>query len=375
MAGLNTAQIIDLAKSQGINLSDSQAQPILSQAWDQSQYGADRGKVESLLSSMRPAQTSQPQTSQTFQPFSGGGATSVTSGSTFNFEDTIKKALEMQKQAVQPAIQSLQAGIPEIQQRFAQTTQQVQAEIDPLKQRYESLLEEVRQRGTQQEQAQTKVTSQELGKRGLVGSSTLAQQEIQNAVLPIQQATTGTIKDVTLSREEGIRNLQNILSNLPQQETESIRAVQKAIAQLQSEAAQTGIGQGIQVGQFGAQQQLAQQQLAASQAQAQAQQLAQQQQLEMARQEAERQAQQRAIENALQQRMFEEVTIPSTQYQINAPYYKPDSGGGLTAQDFLGIFGGTTQTPQATQTTGFSNVDSLLAQGKFNEARQLLLNP
>ena len=98
-------------------------------------------------------------------------------------------------------------------------------------------------------------------------------------------------------------------------------------------------------------------------------------QQQLAQQQAERQAQQQAIENALKQRMFEEVTIPSTQYQINAPYYKPDSGGGFTAQDFLGIFGGTTQTPQATQTTGFSNVDSLLAQGKYKEARQLLLNP
>lgn len=285
---------------------------------------------------------------------SSGGSTAGVSGSVTNFEDSIKRALEMQREAVQPAIQSLQAGIPEIQSRFAETSKQVQAEIDPLKQRYENLLNEIRQRGTQQEQAQTKVTSQELGKRGLVGSSTLAQQEIQNAVQPIQQATTGAIQETTLAREEGIRNLQNILSNLPQQETESIRAVQNAIAQLQSGASQAGISQGVQTGQFNAQQQLAQQQA------------------EFARQEAERQAQQRAIENALQQRMFEEVTLPTTQYQINAPYYKPETGGGLTAQDFLGMFGGGMTQPQ---TTGFSNVDSLIAQGKFNEARQLLLNP
>jgi len=51
MAGLNTAQIIDIAKSRGINISSGEAQSILDQAWDQSQYGADRGRVESLLGS------------------------------------------------------------------------------------------------------------------------------------------------------------------------------------------------------------------------------------------------------------------------------------------------------------------------------------
>lgn len=53
MAGLNTAQIIEKARGMGINLSDSDAQPILSKAWDQSQYGADAGKVDSLLQGMR----------------------------------------------------------------------------------------------------------------------------------------------------------------------------------------------------------------------------------------------------------------------------------------------------------------------------------
>ena len=58
MAGLNTAQIIEQAKNMGISLSDSQAQPILSQAWDQNQYGADAGKVSSILGGMKPAASS-----------------------------------------------------------------------------------------------------------------------------------------------------------------------------------------------------------------------------------------------------------------------------------------------------------------------------
>ena len=44
---------MDKARNVGVSLSDSEAQQILSSAWDQSQYGADEGRVMSLLSSKR----------------------------------------------------------------------------------------------------------------------------------------------------------------------------------------------------------------------------------------------------------------------------------------------------------------------------------
>ena len=50
MAGLNISQIKDKARAAGRNLSDSEAQSILDSAWDQSQYGADEGRVMALIS-------------------------------------------------------------------------------------------------------------------------------------------------------------------------------------------------------------------------------------------------------------------------------------------------------------------------------------
>jgi hypothetical protein len=49
--GLNSAQIQAEAQRMGITLSDAEVQKILEQAWDQSQFGADPGKVRTLLSS------------------------------------------------------------------------------------------------------------------------------------------------------------------------------------------------------------------------------------------------------------------------------------------------------------------------------------
>jgi len=52
MAGLNTSQIIGRAKEiLGRDISGSEADQILSQAWDQGQWGADQGKVDSILRS------------------------------------------------------------------------------------------------------------------------------------------------------------------------------------------------------------------------------------------------------------------------------------------------------------------------------------
>lgn len=351
MAGLNIAQIQDQARGMGISLSESEADKILGQAWDQSQFGADPGKVSQILQS----RVSRPSSSSSSYSATTSPLSPTQIASQFNFEDAVKKALEMQQSAIAPAVSSLKASIPEIQQRFETTTQQVKAEIDPLKQRYENLLDEIRQRGVQQEQAQTKVTSQELGKRGLVGSSTLAQEELLRAVQPIQQVTTGAIKDVTLSREEGLRNIQNILSSLPGQETSEIRAIQNAIAQLQASGSQTGIQQALTQGQFVASQALAQQQLQAQiDAQLAAQELARQQQ-------------------ALVEKRYSEIDVPLAQYQLNAPYYKPETGSsGSSAAEFLSMFG-VGQQPMAK--TGFANVDALISQGRYNEARNLLLNP
>jgi hypothetical protein len=67
MAGLNNQQIIDRARSMGIELSDAQADQILSQAWDQGQWGADPAKVDSLLKTSSSQSTSENQYTQSVQ--------------------------------------------------------------------------------------------------------------------------------------------------------------------------------------------------------------------------------------------------------------------------------------------------------------------
>ncbi len=170
----------------------------------------------------------------------GGGTVAGT-----NFDDILKRTIAMNQEANKPAVESLEASIPETQAKFTQARTQLEAERDPLKARYENLISQITQKGKVQEQRQSVATSGELGKRGIEMSSTMAQQELANALNPITAETSATLKDVGLSQEADLRSLANQIANLTTGETEAIRNVRSAIAQLQSGGSQAAINNAL----------------------------------------------------------------------------------------------------------------------------------
>lgn len=166
-------------------------------------------------------------------------------GSLFNPQSAIDLAVKKQQEAAQPAIQSLQSSIPEVQQKYAQSRAQLQAQQQPLEQRYSDLLNSIKGNQQTAENRQTVTTNNELGKRGITASSGIAQQEMTNALNPITQQYTGMYNQTGLEREDALRGLRDSIANLTPQETADQRAIQNAIAQLQSGANQQGIVQGL----------------------------------------------------------------------------------------------------------------------------------
>lgn len=267
-----------------------------------------------------------------------------------NFQDSIKQAIEMNKQAIQPAVQSLEASIPETSASFQRQREQTQGEIEPLKQRYQNLLSEVTGKAKASEEGQTRVTSGELAKRGIVGSSTLAQQEIQNAVEPIRSQARTAFTNIGLEQEQGIKQLMNTIANLTGQETEATRAVRNAIAQLQSGAGQAGVSQGISTSQFNAQQALQQA-------------------------EQQRAAEQQRIENLRNEQLFP-IQLKGAQADLDAKL-KANKSSGLGGFVPFGMNSSGQQIPSPTTWTGGTfgkNVVDLLNQGKTSEAYELYKN-
>lgn len=155
------------------------------------------------------------------QPGGGWTAQSATGGGSVNGGgntaapidpiETAKKLLEFQKTANQPVIQSLQGS------------------VDPLKQRYNDVLASIK--GNQQvaENNQTRITSNELGKRGLLPGDTYGQQEIQNSVLPVSAAFSGQTAQTGLA------------------ENQDLQAIAERIASLQGGNPDSAIGQALNI--------------------------------------------------------------------------------------------------------------------------------
>jgi hypothetical protein len=186
-----------------------------------------------------------------------------------DYGSLVRQQLELQKQANAPAVQSLEASIPEAQQKFSTQRTQLEAKKAPLKERYSNLLDELKRKEGVETSTATTNLAREYGKRGIPLSSGVYDQNTQQVTSDISRYYGGQQKDVSIAQEEDLQGYDNLIAQLTGQETESIRAVRNAIAQLQAGGAQSGIqnalslfGQQQQQSQFQAQQELANKQLA-----------------------------------------------------------------------------------------------------------------
>lgn len=202
---------------------------------------------------------------------------SNTSGNN-NYIDIAKQMMELQKQANQPAIQSLQTQIPTTQQAFQQKGQQLQAEVDPLKQRYQSLIDSLTKQQGVATQRESTASAREFGARGIPLSSGAYDQYLNQRLLPVEAAYSGQIASAGFNREDALRQIQNMIAQNPIEQTQAEQQINQAIAQLQSGGNTQAIQNALslyqqqqqanqQAQQFGLQQQIADREAQAQQTQ------------------------------------------------------------------------------------------------------------
>ena len=217
---------------------------------------------------------SGPRAAELTREFLGGGSSGSSgvssggsSGSGGSLEDYFASQQQLQTQANAPAIQSLQAGIPQSQATTQAQVGQLQAEIAPLTDRYKQLLSDIKGQDQTQVEQQTRVTAGELGKRGIEGSSTLAGQEIVSANRPIQQQTQSLTQQTGLAQEADLRDINNQIQNLGIGQQEREQSINQAIAQLQAGGGQSSIQNAMQLLGNAQQMQVAQEQASSTQRQ------------------------------------------------------------------------------------------------------------
>jgi len=170
-------------------------------------------------------------------PTSSSTSTSSSSGGipqSSNVIDTARQLQQFNIESNQPAIQSLQASIPETTSKYATERQRLESQKVPLKDRYSNLLNQIKSSETADVKQQEIATAREFGRRGIPTTSGIAEQTLAEKLSPIRQYYTGKATETGISQEENMSTLEGLISSLTGQETESTRAIQNAIAALQA---------------------------------------------------------------------------------------------------------------------------------------------
>lgn len=172
-------------------------------------------------------------------------------------EPDYAKQRQIALEAVQPAVTSLEASVPEIRNRFTQAQTQVGNEKQPLKDRYDQLLNEIRGRETSQINDTTRVANREFARRGITADSTYAAEETLGRTAPIRSAAQSDILTTTFDREAKLRDIDNTISNLTTEMVTAERDVRNTIGKIQATAGTEAANRAVQMYQIQKQEQQA----------------------------------------------------------------------------------------------------------------------
>jgi len=154
---------------------------------------------------------------------SGSSGASSSSSSNYGLQDPIALAKQYQDfmvQANQPAVQALQAQIPNVQQQFAQQRTSLEAEKEPLKQKYQSLLADITK-------TTSIATSREAGRRGISTESGMYDEWLRERIAPETER-------IGLAEQSDQRNITNLIAQLTSGEATATGDINSQIAQLMS---------------------------------------------------------------------------------------------------------------------------------------------
>lgn len=174
--------------------------------------------------------------------FGAGGA-----GGAFDPIAEAEKLRQFNVKANQPYISSLQSSIPETSARFATQRSQIEGQREPLKQRYQNIIAELKGGQSAELSRAGERTSREFGYRGIPASSTLFTDELIRGETPIRDRYGRQITGAGLEQEEGLQGLTNLQSNLVGEETESLRSTQNLIGQAQAGEPTSALAMAMQI--------------------------------------------------------------------------------------------------------------------------------
>lgn len=178
-----------------------------------------------------------------YREFVGGGP--ATANNSVN--PSVEAAIARQQAGIDASVQALRGQ----QNLLGQQTQQRQTTLkqqqSSLEDRYNNLIADIKATGEQAVKQQQNITSEELARRGISLQGNLGQQQIQNAVSPVQGELNRRLTEVGTSREQDLMTIAQAISQLPLDEQTQRLAIEQAIGQLQAGGGQAAVNAALQM--------------------------------------------------------------------------------------------------------------------------------
>ena len=184
-----------------------------------------------------------------------GGSGKKTSPSLTSGGGADYSALLSQQKAEQAAQSTKYAGvlesqIPGIQQRTAESSAMLQQKETNLKDRYSTLINQIKgKEATETKTLQTNL-GVEYGKRGIPLSSGAFQQDVAGKTSDIGRYWTDKLMEAQTGQESDVLGIQQLALQLKQSEADSINQIKTAIATQDWQGAQNAIQTALQLQQF-----------------------------------------------------------------------------------------------------------------------------
>lgn len=134
--------------------------------------------------------------------------------------EAAKKYSAFIKEQNQPLISQLQSNIPQVQKMGEDITNYLKGQVEPLKERYQSLISDITKRTQLQ-------TSREFGKRGISTESGLYEKTYNETLNP-------ELRDINLSQSQDLSSLMNQITQSGNLTAQNIMEINNAIAQAQT---------------------------------------------------------------------------------------------------------------------------------------------
>src|SRR3990167_4707406 len=132
---------------------------------------------------------------------------------------------------------ALAASKPITEQAYTERGRQLESERMPLTERYDALIAELTRRETKETGATSTALGREYGKRGIPLSSGAYEQDLLGKTGDISQFYAGQQKDVSFEREGKLREIGNLLANLPIERSKELNLIDQQIAQMKASGA------------------------------------------------------------------------------------------------------------------------------------------